>query len=501
MAKNNFNIYEQLQPTNKNIIVTFTPNKNTTQYEYNIIKDKKVIKNETINDFSPVDISLEETGEYEIKVITYNELGEKQAYDSGIYIIDKEKPIIKTNITKFEILIGDNINIMNNISAFDNQDGDLLHKVTTNIDQLDLTTPGVKTLTYSVFDSAGNFSSLSIPINVYNNFNNSIMALQFIVVSFIIVLVLIVDRYRKGIKLEKRIAKYTINPIKDDSLSLGDQLFWRYKKIIDALSAMLEKSVIIKKISKRYEKYINIINNHYYKSIDFISEKLLISMFFILMAFLSKLMRYELITYYDALIPIIFGFFTPDIIYLYKYKRYRNKLENDFLQAITVMNNAFKSGRSITQAIDLVVEELDGPIANEFKKMSMELNFGLSIDVVFKRFAERVQLEEATYVTVSLSILSQTGGNIIKVFTSIEKSLFNKKKLKLEFNSLTGSSKIIVSLLTCLPIFFVFVITIINPNYFVPLYTTELGKVILFIIGLIYILYIYIIQKFLRIRL
>ena len=85
----------------------------------------------------------------------------------------------------------------------------------------------------------------------------------------------------------------------------------------------------------------------------------------------------------------------------------------------------------------------------------MELNFGLEIDVVFDRFSKRVHLEEITYLTASLSVLSKTGGNIIKVFSSIEQNLFNKKKLKLELASLTGTSKIIVTALYLVPALFI----------------------------------------------
>ncbi len=46
--------------------------------------------------------------------------------------------------------------------------------------------------------------------------------------------------------------------------------------------------------------------------------------------------------------------------------------------------------------------------------MHLELSFGLSVDVVFGRFAKRVELEEVSYLTASLSILNKTGGNIIK---------------------------------------------------------------------------------------
>ena len=80
------------------------------------------------------------------------------------------------------------------------------------------------------------------------------------------------------------------------------------------------------------------------------------------------------------------------------------------------------------QAIEIVAKELKGPISQEFKKMHLEISYGLSLDVVFERFSKRIESEEVSYITSSLSILNKTGGNIIKVFSSIEKMLFNKRK-------------------------------------------------------------------------
>ena len=207
-----------------------------------------------------------------------------------------------------------------------------------------------------------------------------------------------------------------------------------------------------------------------------------------------------MISSYECIIPFIFGFYLSDIIYISKYKMYRNKLENDLLQAITVMNNAFKSGRSITQAVELVSTELEGPIALEFKKIYMELNFGLEIDVVFDRFYKRVKLDEIAYLTASLSVLNRTGGNIIKVFSSIEENLFNKKKLKLELASLTGTSKIIVTVLYLVPAFFILFISLVNPGYFEPFYTTTIGFIFMGIILILYLIYIFMVNKIMKVR-
>jgi len=248
------------------------------------------------------------------------------------------------------------------------------------------------------------------------------------------------------------------------------------------------------------------IKNIYVIGNNILSDKTILVKFwlylnpFLVIAVISKALQSEIIKTYEMVIPFIFGFFVLDIVYFSKYKIFRRRIENDLLQAIIIMNNAFKSGRSITQAIELVTTELDGPIAKEFKKMVNELNLGLSIDVVFNRFSERVNLEEVTYLTASLSILNKTGGNIIKVFTSIEKSMFNKRKLRLEMQALTGSSRLIVYVLFLVPIFFVILVSLINPSYFTPFFTNPIGIILLMFMVLYYIVYVILVNKIMKVR-
>ncbi len=164
------------------------------------------------------------------------------------------------------------------------------------------------------------------------------------------------------------------------------------------------------------------------------------------------------------------------------------------------MNNAFKSGHSIPQAIELVAEELDGDIHEEFERMRKELDMGLSTDEVFNRFATRVEIPEVTYINSSISVLNETGGNIVKVFSSIEKTLMNKKKLRLELKALTSSAKIVSYVLMLLPLLFILGISFVSPDYFLPLVTSPTGWLLLFVIMLVYLLYICIIKKIMKVR-
>ena len=154
----------------------------------------------------------------------------------------------------------------------------------------------------------------------------------------------------------------------------------------------------------------------------------------------------------------------------------------------------------LAKSIDTVANELDGYIGEEFKRMSLELLYGLEIDVVFERFSKRIGLEEANYLTASLTILNKTGGDIIKVFNLIEKNMFDKRKLRLELSSLTSGSRIVVATLLGMPFFFALVISMINKDYFLPLLTTQIGRILLIFMIIYYIIFVVVVRVSLRVR-
>lgn len=493
-----FTTYETEKFINEDIIVSITPPTNILKYEYTIIKDNVRDEKIVVTGNSPTEIILEHSGIYTIEVNLFDEKLNEITVNSGLYKIDKEKPIINVENKNLEIKIGDKID--NEITAYDEIDGNITEKITSDYDTIDFNQTGLKKITYTVTDEAGNKTETIVNVHVYPNKSNQLLFFGGIIIFTLVLFFILMIRYLKSIRLDKRISKYSIEPINDKSEAILDKFFIRYKKIVSKTSKYLEKSVFLSKYGKKYEKYIGTIDKNYTKGIEFVTSKFFMSIIFLIVAVFARTIQGSVLSLYEIIIPMTFGFFLLDILYFSKYKAYRSKLENDLLQAIIIMNNAFKSGRSITQAIDLVSTELDGPISLEFKKMSLEISFGLSIEEVFRRFSKRVKLEEVTYLTASLSILNKTGGNIIKVFSSIEKNLFSKKKLKLELTSLTGSSRIIVYVLFIVPLLFVLFISLIDHEYFLPLINNPLGIIITAVILVFYIIYIIVIKKIMKVR-
>ena len=483
--------------TNQDIVVTYKPVSDTVSYSYKIIKNNDIVNVVDVVGNKESTINLTDTGNYRIEITTFNGVSYNNI-TSGIYKIDKVKPVIKINEQELNITKGSEINVLDNIKATDNVDGNITSKVKTNIDDIDLTKVSSNELTYTVSDEAGNKVIETITLNI-NGKDNQLLISQIIVVIVLISFIIAAIRYNHTLKLEKRLSKYSLKPIKDNDKSLFETFNKMFNGLIDKITHVVSKSELAKKQSKKYTKYINTFNKND-KPIRIIGKKVLISLLFLLLSFLVTTLRFQTLNIYEIVLILIVGYYALDIVYLYQYHRYNKKIENDLLQAIIVMNNAFKSGRSITQAVELVGNELTGAISDEFKKIYQELSLGLDVEVAFKRFADRLNIEEATYLTSSLSVLNKTGGNIIEVFNSIEKTLFNRKKLKIELHELTGSSRLIMWVLMVVPITFVIVISLINPEYFKPLIENPLGFAIIGCIIGLYAIYIVIVRKIMSIR-
>ncbi len=483
--------------TRDDIIVEYQPGPNVTHFSYTVLKNGEEIETVDIEDNSLIRIPLQETGQYTILFSNTRENGDIEEFKTGIYNIDKEAPKLEFSKDSFQIEAGSNYNLLKGVKATDAQSGNLTSQIVTDADKIDFTTLGEKNVTFKVTDEAGNTTVQTVTFEVVENRREDLFFKQCAIVGVICVIVLLILRYYRSILLEKRIGKYALEP-KGRTISIFDRLVFIKDSLVDFLAKKLRKFNWIVYYSRQYEKYQVAFRQP--SSVHIVAQKVWMSIIFLVVSIFASTLRFEVLSFVEMLLAFVLGFVLVDIIYAIRYHFYRNNVENDLLQAIIVMNNAFKSGHSIPQAIELVAEELDGDIHEEFARMRKELAMGLSVEDVFKRFSNRVGIDEVNYLSSSLSVLNNTGGNIIKVFASIEKTLMNKKKMRLEMKALTSSAKLVSYVLMILPALFILGVSFVSPDYFLPLVDNVLGWMLLIVIILVYLLYICIIRRIMKVR-
>ena len=323
---------------------------------------------------------------------------------------------------------------------------------------------------------------------------NSIILIRILISIIILCIIILLFKLHKAIKLERRISRYSLKIETQEDKSYFDRLEYKYIKLLKKY----KNNERLMKYSKSYDKYISLEDGM--GAVSFIINKLLIALSFVGVVIVSFAIQGKLVSFIGFIFSFIVGYYIYDIYYFISKKNRQKRIKNDILRAVIIMNNAFKAGKSTLQAVSIASRDLPYPINKEFEKIYKDMSLGLSTDVAFSRFAKRVNLEEATYIASVLTILNKTGGNIINVFSSIEKTLFDKKKLEEDLKNSSAASNLVVKFLMVVPILFILIIYIVSPTYFNPLFSSNLGYFIIFIIVIMFAIYIYLLNRIMNVE-
>jgi tight adherence protein B len=129
--------------------------------------------------------------------------------------------------------------------------------------------------------------------------------------------------------------------------------------------------------------------------------------------------------------------------------------------------------------MELVANEMDPPISDEFSKVIHESQVGIDLKTSFHRMLERVDSTELKLMTIAVLIQREVGGNLSEILDIILETIRERIQLKGEIKAITAQGRASAALIGALPPLLLVVMNFINPDYMSPLFTTFLGQGIL----------------------
>lgn len=144
----------------------------------------------------------------------------------------------------------------------------------------------------------------------------------------------------------------------------------------------------------------------------------------------------------------------------------RKKMEHQFPVALDIFVRALRSGHPIASAIDLLTKEMDDPIGSEFGLISDEISYGADLIGALENMADRWDLDDMKMFVVSLSVQSQTGGNLAEILDNISKVIRDRHSMFMKVKALSSEGRMTAWMLTALPIFGFVSIFLLTPQYY-----------------------------------
>jgi tight adherence protein B len=151
--------------------------------------------------------------------------------------------------------------------------------------------------------------------------------------------------------------------------------------------------------------------------------------------------------------------------------------------ALDFMAGALRAGHGLALSFRMIAEEMPTPISDEFRLVNEKIAFGAAFQEAVNDMRDRVPSQDLDFLVVGLLIQRETGGNIAELFTNLSSLGRERFKLNGKVKVLVSEGKLSGWLLGGLPFVLGGLMTLLNPQYMAPLWSTERGHDLLLMGG------------------
>ena len=113
-----------------------------------------------------------------------------------------------------------------------------------------------------------------------------------------------------------------------------------------------------------------------------------------------------------AAITTVAGWNLPPLFIRSRYESRCSLFVDQMIDGLTIMANGIKSGLSVVQSMERVVDNLPNPIAQEFALVLSQIRLGRSVEEALIDLGERIPRPDVQMFVTAINILKETGGNL-----------------------------------------------------------------------------------------
>ncbi len=144
-----------------------------------------------------------------------------------------------------------------------------------------------------------------------------------------------------------------------------------------------------------------------------------------------------------------------------------------FPDAIELMVRGLRSGLPISETMGIVAEEIQGPVAVEFRSVTDKMKIGRTMEAALQESADRLGTPEFQFFVISLAIQRETGGNLAETLSNLADVLRKRAAMKLKIKAMSSESKASAYIIGALPFIVFGLIWMINTSYMQKFFVDE----------------------------
>ncbi|BDY05950.1 type II secretion system F family protein [Ferrimonas sp. YFM] len=140
-------------------------------------------------------------------------------------------------------------------------------------------------------------------------------------------------------------------------------------------------------------------------------------------------------------------------------------IETQFPEALDILRRGLQAGYAFSDSIKLVYEEMEGPLAFEFKLMFADINYGKDTKRALLRFIERVPSVSAMAFSSAVQVQKETGGNLAENMKNLSRIIRQRFTFKRKVKSMSAEGRMSAWVLVLMPLGLFAFLFLTSPSY------------------------------------
>lgn len=176
---------------------------------------------------------------------------------------------------------------------------------------------------------------------------------------------------------------------------------------------------------------------------------------------------------------VVAGIKLPLIYITGVYEKRCKMVVAQMVDGMTIMANGTKAGNPPSVAMGRVVENIKGPLSQEFNLVKNKETLGMSFEEALVEMAERVPEPDVQMFVMAVNILKETGGKIDQTFETINNTIRERQKLEKKISAMTAQGVTQGIMISVIPFFMLAFFWFSDPKFIEPMFNTTMGLMML----------------------
>lgn len=213
---------------------------------------------------------------------------------------------------------------------------------------------------------------------------------------------------------------------------------------------------------------------------------------------------YRSVLVFLLLIPI--GILYPLIKRKEQKEKRLQQLNIEFKEGILLLASFLSAGYSVENAFSSSVRELillfgeNGLITKEFRHIENQIKINCSVEQALTEFAARSGLDDVKNFAEVFVAAKRSGGELVSIISHTANVIRDKVSVRQEILTMSASKQFEQKVMNMIPILIVLYIDVTSPGFFHVMYTTYIGRIVMTVCMMLYIVAFFISKKIMSIE-